>query len=110
MKKLVNVEYETKDGIDYFVLKTNSISIYVDKNKKTISGKDLFNNIYSDLSADNFFEVEVNCASLTDEDKKIFGSYVVKMFSLIDEEMKKQFRNCDGQTENSVSNNDNLEG
>lgn len=110
MKKLVNVEYETKDGTDYFVLKTNSISIYVDKNKKTISGKDLFNNIYSDLSADNFFEVEVNCASLTDEDKKIFGSYVVKMFSLIDEEMKKQFRNCDEQTENSVSNNDNLEG
>ena len=109
MKKLVNIEYETKDGIDYFVLKTNDSSIYVDKKKKTINGKELFNYIYHDLSMDNYFEIKVNFGSLSEEDKKVFGLYVEKMFSLIDSEMKKQFPHHDAQSDISILNDAGLE-
>lgn len=107
MKKIVNIEYETKDGNEYFVLKVNDLTIYVDKKKKTIDGKELFNKIYFDLSASNFFEVEVNCSSLNDEDKKVFGSYVIKLFSLVDAEMKKQFPNIAGSDDVDVKDEDN---
>lgn len=71
---------------------------------KKISGKDLFNSIYSKATLDDPIQVEIDPSELSKEDQKQFGNYVVDLFTSINKAMTEQLK------PNDIQDNDRFPG
>jgi len=63
----------------------------VDVSTKKISGKDVFEKIYSDANPKETVKIIIDQSALEEEDKKIFGNYVVDLFTELDKGINDQF-------------------
>lgn len=63
----------------------------VDTSKKQINGKDIFEKIYFDANSKDPVKIIIDQSQLPEEDKRVFGNYVVDLFEELDKGINTQF-------------------
>ena len=73
-----------KENSNFSFFENEQLLFSIDSSKKVLDGKDIYEKIYKGIDTSKTIETEIDISQLENEDKKIFGNYVVELFKSID--------------------------